>query len=124
MRLPREGTPHAGRAPCRQNLNTRLPLRPTMSWGMRNRIGRIIRGDGHAVMLAVDHGYFMGPTSRLENPRKAITPLLPFTDALMVTRGVLRSSVDPTADVPVVLRVSGGTSILKEDLSNESVMTS
>jgi putative autoinducer-2 (AI-2) aldolase len=91
---------------------------------MRNRIGRIIRGDGHAVMLAVDHGYFMGPTSRLENPRKAITPLLPFTDALMVTRGVLRSSVDPAADVPVVLRVSGGTSILKEDLSNESVMTS
>lgn len=95
-----------------------------MSWGLQNRLGRIIRGDGHALMLAVDHGYFMGPTRRLENPRETIAPLLPHTDALMVTRGVLRSSVDPVAGVPVVLRVSGGASILNEDISDEGITTS
>ena len=93
-----------------------------MSWGLSNRLSRIIR-DGRTVMLAVDHGYFQGPTTGLENPRKAITPLLPYADSLMLTRGVLRTSVDAGQNVPVVLRVSGGTSILKE-LSNEVVTTS
>jgi putative autoinducer-2 (AI-2) aldolase len=74
-------------------------------------------------MLAVDHGYFQGPTTGLENPRRTITPLLPYVDSLMLTRGVLRTSVDPGQNVPIVLRVSGGTSILKE-LSNETVTTS
>lgn len=74
-------------------------------------------------MLAVDHGYFQGPTTGLENPRRTITPLLPFADSLMLTRGVLRTSVDPEQNVPIVLRVSGGTSILKE-LSNEAITTS
>src|SRR3972149_1933669 len=95
-----------------------------MSWGLQNRLRRIIRADGHAVMLAVDHGYFMGPTRRLEKPRETITPLLPYTDSIMITRGVLRNCVDPRATVPVVLRVSGGTSILNEDLSKEKVTTS
>lgn len=95
-----------------------------MDWGMRNRLHRIIRPDtGRTVMLAVDHGYFMGPTSKLEVPRKTIEPLLPFADSLMVTRGVVRSSVPPGAGVPIVLRVSGGTSILADDLSNEGIMT-
>ena len=74
-------------------------------------------------MLAVDHGYFQGPTTGLENPRKTITPLLPYADSLMLTRGVLRTSVDTSAPLPIVLRVSGGTSVLKE-LSNEAVTTS
>lgn len=74
-------------------------------------------------MLAVDHGYFLGPTSGLENPRQTITPLLSYADCLMLTRGVLRTSVDATFPIPVVLRVSGGTSILKE-LSNEVITTS
>jgi 3-hydroxy-5-phosphonooxypentane-2,4-dione thiolase len=74
-------------------------------------------------MLAVDHGYFQGPTTGLENPRRTITPLLPYADSLMLTRGVLRTSVDPGQEVPIVLRVSGGTSILKE-LSNEAITTS
>lgn len=73
-------------------------------------------------MLAVDHGYFLGPTSGLENPRKTITPLLPYADSLMLTRGVLRTSVDPGTGTPIVLRVSGGTSVLKE-LSNEVITT-
>ncbi|HEV2438427.1 MAG TPA: 3-hydroxy-5-phosphonooxypentane-2,4-dione thiolase, partial [bacterium] len=95
-----------------------------VDWGMRNRLNRIIRPEtGRTVMLAVDHGYFMGPTTKLEVPRKTIEPLLPFADSLMVTRGVVRSSLPPEAAVPIVLRVSGGTSILAEDLSDEGIMT-
>ncbi len=96
-----------------------------MDWGMENRMSRIVRPeDGRTVMLAVDHGYFLGPTHRLEDPRATIAPLLPHADAIMLTRGVLRSSVDPGADKPMVLRVSGGTSVLQEDLSNEAITTS
>lgn len=95
-----------------------------MDWGMQNRLSRIIKPeDGRAVMLAVDHGYFLGPTSGLEEPRKTIEPLLPYADSIMLTRGVLRTSVDPGWNRPVVLRVSGGTSILKE-LSNEDITVS
>ncbi len=96
-----------------------------MDWGMQNRMSRIVRPeDGRTVMLAVDHGYFLGPTRRLEDPRATIAPLLPHADAIMLTRGVLRSSVDAGADKPMVLRVSGGTSVLHEDLSNEAITTS
>jgi putative autoinducer-2 (AI-2) aldolase len=91
-----------------------------MDWGMSNRLARIMGPDGRAVMLAVDHGYFMGPTSGLEEPRRTIAPLLPFADSIMLTRGVLRTSVDPAARLGIVLRVSGGASILRE-LSNEDV---
>lgn len=94
-----------------------------MSWGLQSRLQRIIRPEtGRTVMLAVDHGYFLGPTSGLEVPRKTITPLLPFADSLMLTRGVLRTSVDPQNAPPIILRVSGGASILKE-LSNEEITT-
>ena len=92
-----------------------------MDWGLANRMSRILKpATGRTVMLAVDHGYFLGATSGLEEPRKTIGPLLPYADSLMLTRGVLRTSVPPEADVPIVLRVSGGTSILKE-LSNEGL---
>lgn len=75
-------------------------------------------------MLACDHGYFMGPTHRLEEPQKTILPLLPHADALAVTRGILRNSVDPKWSTPIILRVSGGTSIMREDLSDEGMITS
>ena len=75
-------------------------------------------------MLAVDHGYFMGPTHKLEQPRKTIQPLLSYADALMLTRGVLRNSVDPKSSIPVVLRVSGGASIVGNSLANETITTS
>jgi len=96
----------------------------TLDWGIKNRLSRIIRpGTGRTVMLAVDHGYFQGPTTGLENPRETIKPLIPYADCLMLTRGVLRTSVGAECDLPVVLRVSGGTSILRE-LSNEGIITS
>lgn len=95
-----------------------------MDWGLQNRISRIIKpNDGKAVMLAVDHGYFLGPTESLEQPKKTIQPLLKYCDSLMLTRGVLRTSVDARFPVPVVLRVSGGSSIIGQDLSNEKITT-
>lgn len=96
-----------------------------MDWGMSNRISRMIKpATGRSVMLACDHGYFMGPTRKLENPRKTIEPLLPYADTLAVTRGVLRTSTDPKWDTPILLRVSGGASILNDDLSDEEITTS
>lgn len=96
-----------------------------MDWGLKNRLARIIKPDsGRGVMLAVDHGYFLGPTERLEVPRKTIQPLLPYADSLMLTRGVLRTSVDEKYPIPIVLRVSGGASIIGKDLSNEKITTS
>lgn len=95
-----------------------------MDWGLKNRISKIIKPNtGHTVMLAVDHGYFQGPTTGLRTPGKTIQPLAPYADALMLTRGILRTSIDTGIETPVVLRVSGGTSILKE-LSNEGITTS
>jgi putative autoinducer-2 (AI-2) aldolase len=95
-----------------------------MDWGLRNRLSRIIRPDGRTVMLAVDHGYFLGPTTGLEDARKTIKRILSYADALMPTRGILRTCVDPAADTPIVLRVSGGNSILDEDLSYEGITVS
>src|SRR3989338_6534921 len=97
----------------------------TMDWGMKNRVSRLIRPDtGRAVWLAVDHGYFLGPVSKLEEPAKTIRPLIPYTYALMLTRGVLRNCVDAGIDVPVILRVSGGNSIVGPALSDEGIQTS
>ncbi len=96
-----------------------------MDWGMQNRLSRIIKPDtGRTLMLAVDHGYFLGPITGLENARETIEPLLAYADCLMPTRGVLRSSVNPDADVPIVLRVSGGQSIVGPALSDEGITVS
>lgn len=96
-----------------------------MDWGMRNRLAGIITPKtGRCVMLAIDHGYFQGPTTGLERPGETVAPLLPYADALMLTRGILRNVIDPANRVPIVLRVSGGTSILKEDLSDEDLTVS
>jgi len=96
-----------------------------MDWGMHNRLARFLRPDtGRCLMLAVDHGYFQGPTTGLEHPGRTVAPLIEHADALMLTRGILRQQVDPRASIPIVLRVSGGTSILKEDLSDEDITVS
>jgi putative autoinducer-2 (AI-2) aldolase len=95
-----------------------------MSWGLENRLSRIIQPkDGRTVMLAVDHGYFLGPTSGLECIADSILPLAPLADTLMLTRGMLRSDIPSNTDTPIVLRVSGGNSVLDDDLSNETIIT-
>lgn len=95
-----------------------------MEWGMANRMAQLIQKDGHCLFLPVDHGYFQGPTRNLEEPRKTLAPLLPYADAVFITRGVLRSSVDPDKAKPIILRVSGGTSMVGKDLANEGITTS
>ncbi len=96
-----------------------------MDWGLKNRLSRIIKPhNNRALMLAVDHGYFLGPTEKLENPKKVIAPLLRHCDSLMLTRGVQRTSVPAENDTPMVLRVSGGSSIIGEDLSQEDITVS
>jgi 3-hydroxy-5-phosphonooxypentane-2,4-dione thiolase len=93
----------------------------SLDWGMKNRLSRIFNpATGRTVMLAIDHGYFQGPTTGLERIDLNIVPLMPMADALMLTRGILRTTVPPEINKPIVLRCSGGPSILKE-LSNEEL---
>lgn len=95
-----------------------------MDWGMENRMAQLIKSDGRCLFLPIDHGYFLGPTTKLEEPGKTLEPLLPFADAVFVTRGVLRSSVNPETAKPIILRVSGGTSMVGKDLADEGITTS
>lgn len=95
-----------------------------LDWGMRNRLSSMIQSDGHCQFLPIDHGYFQGPTRCLERPQYTIRDLLPYADALFVTRGVLRASIPPDTDTPIILRVSGGTSVVGKDLANEVLTTS
>ena len=93
----------------------------SLDWGMKNRLSRIFNPNtGRTVMLAIDHGYFQGPTTGLERIDLTIVPLMPYADALMLTRGILRTTVPPALTKPIVMRCSGGPSILKE-LSNEEL---
>ena len=92
-----------------------------VEWGVKDRLSRIFNPkSGRTVMLAFDHGYFQGPTTGLERVDVTIKPLIPHADALMLTRGILRSVIDPSNTNSVVMRASGGPSILKE-LSNEQI---
>jgi putative autoinducer-2 (AI-2) aldolase len=103
--------------------NAPFPIKGAGSydWGMKNRLARTFDPkSGRTVMLAVDHGYFQGPTTGLERIDLSIVPLVPYCDALFCTRGVLRSLVPPQIQRPIVLRASGGPSILK-DLSDEEI---
>src|SRR6266513_3531072 len=120
---PTEGARFAPSVPARQEA---CPLKGcgALDWGMQSRLSRIFRPDTRrTVMLAIDHGYFQGPTTGLERVDLSILPLLPYADALMTTRGMIRSTIPPASRVPVVLRASGGPSILKE-LSDEQLAVS
>lgn len=92
-----------------------------LGWGMKNRMARVFNPkDGKTIMLAIDHGYFQGPTTGLERVDVNIMPLVPYADTLMCTRGILRSVVPPSMTKAVMMRASGGPSILKE-LSDEQI---
>jgi len=94
-----------------------------MDWGMKNRLSQVMPG-GRCFFMAMDHGYFQGPTTGLEKPGETIKPLLPYVDALFCTRGALRSAIDPLNSKPIILRVSGCTSMVGKDLADEEVTTS
>ena len=94
-----------------------------MEWGMKNRLNTLMPG-GKCFFMPIDHGYFQGPTHGLERPGETVAPLLPHCDALFVPRGSLRTAIDPANCLPIVLRVSGCTSVVGEDLANEELTTS
>src|SRR6202000_2965388 len=93
-----------------------------LDWGMKHRLARVFdAATARTVMLAIDHGYFQGPTTGLERIDLSILPLLPSCDALFCTRGILRTIVPAESTKPMVLRASGGPSILREELSDEQI---
>ena len=94
-----------------------------MDFGIANRLSRIFKNDGKTVMLAVDHGYFQGPTTGLTEFGACVPPLVGEADCVFITRGMLRTCIDPGIAASVCLRVSGGPSILGE-LSREDVIVS
>ncbi len=110
--------------PERQSVNEKsIKGADNLGWGMKNRLSRLIKPDGHCQFLPIDHGYFQGPTRCLERPGDTVRDLLPYADGLFVTRGVLRSCINPQVNTPIILRVSGGTSVIGEDLSDEIITT-
>ena len=118
-----DGARFAASVPARHEA---FPLKGcgALDWGMQSRLARVFRpASGRTVMLAIDHGYFQGPTTGLERVDLSIVPLLPYADALMTTRGMVRSTIPPASRTPIVLRASGGPSILK-DLSDEQIAVS
>ena len=115
-----EGSRFAASVPARLEA---FPIKGcgALDWGMQSRLARIFRpSTRRTVMLAIDHGYFQGPTTGLERVDLSIVPLLPYADALMTTRGMVRSTIPPASGTPIVLRASGGPSVLRE-LSNEQI---
>ena len=94
-----------------------------MDWGMENRLNQLMP-NGRCFFMPIDHGYFQGPTTGLEKPWSTIQPLVPYFDALFCTRGTLRAAIPPAFEKPIILRVSGGTSMVGKDLADEMVTTS
>jgi putative autoinducer-2 (AI-2) aldolase len=94
-----------------------------MDWGMQSRMARLIPPEtGKAFFLAIDHGYFLGPTRSLERPGETVADLTPIADALFVTRGVLRSAIPAETTPNVILRISGGPSVIGPSLENEQLL--
>jgi len=95
-----------------------------MQWGLENRLAQIVRPEtGRTVMLAIDHGYFQGPTTGLEKPGKTVEPLLPYCDALSPTKGILQYCINPQTAPPIILRVSGGNSMARRDELDDEILT-
>lgn len=95
-----------------------------MNWGMQNRMSKLFQEDGNCFYLAMDHGYFQGPTHGLEKPAQTLAPLTDYVDAIFVPRGSLRAAINPRVKNGVILRVSGGNSMVGEDLANEDLTVS
>ncbi len=125
--------PEADNTKAQKNFHTDVPARNEpfflkgsneLDWGMKNRLANIFDPTTkRTVMLAFDHGYFQGPTTGLERIDVNIVPLMQYANTLMLTRGALRTSIPPTFQGGIVLRASGGPSILKE-LSDEEIAIS
>ncbi|MDD4843037.1 MAG: 3-hydroxy-5-phosphonooxypentane-2,4-dione thiolase [Anaerotignum sp.] len=93
-----------------------------VDWGMKTRLSSMFNPEtGNTVMLAFDHGYFMGSTAGLERMDLTMPPLIPHVDVLMATRGALRSCIPPNFNKGIALRCSAGSSMIDDDLSHEVI---
>lgn len=91
-----------------------------LDWGMKSRLATMFNPtSGKTVMLAFDHGYIMGSTAGLERLDLAIPPLMQYADVLMGTRGALRAAIPPEHNKGIALRCTAGSSVLKDDMSQE-----
>lgn len=111
---------HVGIPQARSQFN--LKGLDNVDWGMKDRLSRIFNPkSGRTLMLAFDHGYFMGSTRGLERIDISIQELAEDVDALMGTRGAIRTSISPTFNKAVALRTSAGSTMASEDLINEVI---
>lgn len=94
------------------------------SFGKKNRLSKIVMEDGKALMLAIDHGYFMGAAHGMEMPKVQVEKLIPHIDSLMLSPGILASQIDSDFKKGIVLRASGGNTILESDIDNEGLILS
>lgn len=94
------------------------------SFGKKNRLSKIVVEDGKALMLAIDHGYFMGAAHGMEMPKVQVEKLIPHIDSLMLSPGILTSQIDSDFKKGIVLRASGGNTILESDIDNEGLILS
>lgn len=94
------------------------------SFGKKNRLSKIVMKDGKALMLAIDHGYFMGAAHGMEMPKVQVEKLIPHIDSLMLSPGILTSQIDSDFKKGIVLRASGGNTILESDIDNEGLILS
>ena len=94
------------------------------SFGKKNRLSKIVMEDGKALMLAIDHGYFMGAAHGMEMPKVQVEKLIPHIDSLMLSPGILTSQIDSDFKKGIVLRASGGNTILESDIDNEGLILS
>lgn len=96
-----------------------------LEWsGLKNRLAQMFDSkSGRTVMLAVDHGYFQGAPAGLINLQKTIAPLVDYCDAISPTIGGLKSSISPMIKTPVILRATGGNSMLKPGELDDEIVT-
>lgn len=94
------------------------------SFGKKNRLSKIVMEDGKALMLAIDHGYFMGAAHGMEMPKVQVEKLIPHIDSLMLSPGILTSQIDSDFKKGIVLRASVGNTILESDIDNEGLILS
>jgi len=108
--------------PFKTNGNFHVKGAANLDWGMKKHLTNIFHPkSGNTVMFAFDHGYFMGSVSGLERLDILIPQLIDHVDVLMATRGALRTCVKPNFRKGIALRVSAGSSMINDDLSQELI---
>lgn len=81
-------------------------------------MGKITGEDGKAVIVAMDHGGFMGPMEGIEKPCEMIEKLKKGgADALLVTPGIIKRCVDELSkgNLGVIMRIDGAGTVHSDE---------